>query len=482
MKNYTKSLQQTTESYWSQSCNSAGCSLTGSANSVLTEAANGLSSVSSINNKRKRPWSAFSYVKWKSGGGLQRSVVMGNYLTYSPMKENWYVRTRTATHTFWHTGSGSVSSSMQSEANTIAQAKLYSSIKEAREQWNAAVSLGEGRETARHIARTASRLYHGFVAFKKGDLFNAYKHLVGRSSKHDGWQVMVERPRRFMEVPVWDPKRKPSDEPKYYSGWKPPTRRNLRRRDVVLIDRRHEAGIRKTKSAMADKNFLDDVSSAWMELSFAWRPLLKDIDSAARHIAERRMAKDDGVHRFSRRHNVEVTTQTAGSLNTTNPVYASFDKKVARCRWSVELRFKPHREVTTMEELGFTDPATVAWNLLPLSFVVDWFLNVGQVLESLHTYKNLTPLRAIYGTKNATLTDRYLLKNYTNSNGRPPDYVSANRQYLKYESYSRVPTSLPAAVPLKVNVSNPFDLKNGQMATLGVLLRYAFNGTRPSIR
>lgn len=43
------------------------------------------------------------------------------------------------------------------------------------------------------------------------------------------------------------------------------------------------------------------------------------------------------------------------------------------------VRFTDHY-ATTATSLGITDPLLVAWELVPLSFVADWFLNVGSVL------------------------------------------------------------------------------------------------------
>lgn len=478
MKNYQRLNQVNQQSYWAQSCNNGVCSVTGNTFSLLSGESNGLSSVSSVNNKKKRPWSNFSYVKWRAGGGVQKSTNYSAWLSYSPTVQHWYVSQRIAGNSHYYTGSGSINTQLMSDAIAISQAKLLSSMKEARNQWNAAVSLGEGRETARHIARTASRLYHGFVAFKRGDLLNAYKHLVGRTSKRDGWEVV--RPREFLHVRVWSPTANASKSGIHQ--WAYAEKRGLKV-DTVTINIKHERGLKRTKKAMEDKSFLDDISNAWMELSFAWRPLLKDIDEAARFTAERRIAKTDGVYRFSRRHNTEGYVITKDATNTQYPAYATFKKDVARCRYTCEVRMKPQREVSLMSELGFTDPATVAWNLLPLSFVVDWFVNVGQVLESLHEFKQWTPIRCIRGRKGASTIDRYLLKNWTNGGGgQPSNWVSAGRQYLKYEQYSREVTSLPTSVPLRIKITNPFDLKNGQMATLGVLLRFAFTGTRPSIR
>jgi len=33
-------------------------------------------------------------------------------------------------------------------------------------------------------------------------------------------------------------------------------------------------------------------------------------------------------------------------------------------------------------QLGFVNPVSVAWQLVPFSFVVDWFVNVGQFIGS----------------------------------------------------------------------------------------------------
>jgi hypothetical protein len=39
-------------------------------------------------------------------------------------------------------------------------------------------------------------------------------------------------------------------------------------------------------------------------------------------------------------------------------------------------------EVDTVKLVGLLDPASVAWELLPYSFVVDWFIPIGQYLAA----------------------------------------------------------------------------------------------------
>lgn len=41
-------------------------------------------------------------------------------------------------------------------------------------------------------------------------------------------------------------------------------------------------------------------------------------------------------------------------------------------------------------KLGFTNPVLTAWQMVPASFIADWFVNVGQVLASLTDFEGLT--------------------------------------------------------------------------------------------
>jgi hypothetical protein len=43
-----------------------------------------------------------------------------------------------------------------------------------------------------------------------------------------------------------------------------------------------------------------------------------------------------------------------------------------------------------MNQMGFINPASIAWEAVPFSFVVDWFANVGQVLNSATDFVGLS--------------------------------------------------------------------------------------------
>jgi hypothetical protein len=61
------------------------------------------------------------------------------------------------------------------------------------------------------------------------------------------------------------------------------------------------------------------------------------------------------------------------------------------------------------QQLGFINPLSVAWELVPFSFVVDWFGNVGQVLASFSDFAGLSQVnpRTTTFQKTTKLTQTY---------------------------------------------------------------------------
>lgn len=394
-----------------------------------TRTANGrkLAILVSTNNKRSRPWSNYSIVKTQTSGPWYRTHYWGQWSEVVDGKTIWHQYYRgflSSDNPYSVDDTSTFPGSVETEASAIALAKLVNSLNEERTQWSFATSLGEARETASGIASTARRLASGMLALRRGNFKGAYRHLTGHN---------------------------------------PSRSRN-----------------RAFRKKFTDKgSAADAVSSAWLELSYAWLPLLGDIDSAARYIAEKRFKHTEPAEAVSRAHTSErYSVSTTGSGG--NPIYRTLTSEISRVRYTFEVLPNFSRNFSTMEELGFTDPFGVAWDLLPLSFVVDWFINVGQVLESLHTFSQWKVKRGIYATRNSLERERTLSKNFTSplmADGNPYNRVEDGefftflRQWSKRQLYSNFPTS----IPLRVVVDNPFDLKGRQMASAVALLQKAFS-------
>jgi hypothetical protein len=74
-----------------------------------------------------------------------------------------------------------------------------------------------------------------------------------------------------------------------------------------------------------------------------------------------------------------------------------YAEETAKHRVDLYARIDPDSSgLRTLNQLGLLNPASLAWNLVPWSFVVDWFLPIGSVLEALSAPAGL---KFVGGTK-----------------------------------------------------------------------------------
>lgn len=115
----------------------------------------------------------------------------------------------------------------------------------------------------------------------------------------------------------------------------------------------------------------------WLELQYGWKPLLSDVYGSCSALSKRK--SDDWL----------VTAKAKASVTGSRTV--QFDglgagTMVARWEDSVFVRIDAlPQDVAkiTLVSLGITNPLLIGWELVPFSFVVDWFAPVGGYLESL---------------------------------------------------------------------------------------------------
>jgi hypothetical protein len=125
-----------------------------------------------------------------------------------------------------------------------------------------------------------------------------------------------------------------------------------------------------------------DLGNLWLEYHFGWEPLLKDIHDGIETIRKPiRPPKRKAVGRGSDRRT--LVDRTGGSFWTSSTVVT--ETKVSE---SMDIEVG-NPSLHLAEQLGLVNPLAVAWELVPFSFVVDWFANVGSFLSSFTDFAGL---------------------------------------------------------------------------------------------
>jgi hypothetical protein len=128
-----------------------------------------------------------------------------------------------------------------------------------------------------------------------------------------------------------------------------------------------------------------ELANDYLAWKYGLKPLIGDLQGAAEHLAEyiQRMApfKSNGHAKQS------FTREQTISLGAGSYIVIT---RTAEIRVKYGTSFVvPSNLVRQAASLGFTNPKNVIWELVPFSFVVDWFLPIGDFLSNLSALDGL---------------------------------------------------------------------------------------------
>lgn len=133
-----------------------------------------------------------------------------------------------------------------------------------------------------------------------------------------------------------------------------------------------------------------DASGLWLEYWFGWAPLISDIGTAIEVL-------QDPAPKFERHHRARARRKSKYSFRQTgrDPVVIASGPMEFGCTYSLVSRVKaPNPNLAN--RLGFTNPVGIAWELVPFSFMVDWFYPVGKFLNQADDFLGIERLRPFY--------------------------------------------------------------------------------------
>lgn len=142
--------------------------------------------------------------------------------------------------------------------------------------------------------------------------------------------------------------------------------------------------------------FTRGLGPKWLELIYGWQPLLSDIHGAL--IAHQSLKPASYWVKSSIKTN---ESKTVGNISSDIETLVTY-KALMTVTNPIE---------SAAQKLGLTNPALLAWELVPYSFVFDWFLPVGGYLESLDRMSGQTMSQE---------SSTYTLNEYTVRRGETP--------------------------------------------------------------
>lgn len=135
-----------------------------------------------------------------------------------------------------------------------------------------------------------------------------------------------------------------------------------------------------------------DVSASnLLELQYGWLPLMGDMRDGAEFLAHQLY--------HSPQHVVKVSRRVMGTV--IDPLVGVGDESYAFTRKSIIARIT---EVDQVKLVGVTDPASIIWEMIPGSFLLDWSIPIGDFLAARGVSNSLQ------GTFVTTRVDRYYWK------------------------------------------------------------------------
>lgn len=141
-------------------------------------------------------------------------------------------------------------------------------------------------------------------------------------------------------------------------------------------------------------------ANLWLEFHFGWEPLVRDIYDSCEVLNNPlksftfEKSSAHGVFHGSRHQDFGANDQD-DFLD--GPMY---------CTQGAKVHAITNAGLHTLDQFGIINPLSLAWEVVPFSFVVDWFANVGQFLGSLSDFAGMTLDKTLF-TEGWKLTHRY---------------------------------------------------------------------------
>lgn len=123
--------------------------------------------------------------------------------------------------------------------------------------------------------------------------------------------------------------------------------------------------------------------NTWLEWKYGWMSVMMDIKGLAETIDDVRSKDANLDGRIKTSLTRRTFTEGPYSVSQT-PNINGVRRDTLMLKGTLTCRFRMNNpDLLLAAKLGLTNPLSVAWELIPFSFVVDWFLPIGKFIDAL---------------------------------------------------------------------------------------------------
>lgn len=129
-----------------------------------------------------------------------------------------------------------------------------------------------------------------------------------------------------------------------------------------------------------------DVANGWLQFQYGWKPLLGDVYGAANEAIRVVVNKLERISASARipEGRTYVREYASYGSSTNVPVKRTVSEgSFSGCKIGVSLEIPP--DSFRLDRWTSVNPVSIAWELVPYSFVVDWFFDIGSYLRNIET-------------------------------------------------------------------------------------------------
>ncbi len=210
------------------------------------------------------------------------------------------------------------------------------------------------------------------------------------------------------------------------------------------------------------------VQGVWLETRYGWRPLLGSIESVSKALLTPEL-------------NRRQTSRGSKSFTKTDTKTGVIDFGSGVVNWScyitetISVRASLLADATTSMRtrlgLDLGGVLSLPWELVPYSFVADWFANVGSFLQGMGAYATGRGLGSCYTQKNV-IENVYQCTSTVPISIRTLARSANNTATVKLIQTDRLPVLPPPSVTVKVDVSQMTSLKHAIDAVTLIAQRF----------